>query len=403
MPAVASSLIPQGLDRLGAAEQSASLSAAFHEDADDLLEQLSSVPDSRHRRGRRHALVSVLAISAAAVVGGARSLTAIGEWAADAPQDVLAELGARRHGPSGRYVAPHEATIRRALALVDADALDTAIGSWLAGRTQGAGSSRRRALAVDGKTVRGTCDPQGQGVHLMAALDHATGAVLGQVDVDGKTNEITRFQPLCDRIDLAGAVVTADAMHTQRDHAEYLVADRDADYVLLVKNNQPGLHAPLAALPWRGIPTCQCDTDRGHGRIERRALKVATVAGLRFPHAAQAFQLNRQVRDLHGRLTHVETVLGVTSLTAEQASAAQLAVYIRGHWRIENRLHWVRDVTFAEDVSHVRTGNTPRAMASLRNLVIGALRLAGHTNIAAGLRHAARDFTRPLELLGLQK
>lgn len=342
----------------------------------------------------------VLAVAAAAVATGVRSLSAIGEWAADAPQEVLAALGARWHRRWCRYVAPHEATIRRALGLVDADALDAAIGAWLAEHAS-TEQSGRRAIAVDGKTVRGTCDQQGQGVHLLAAFDHHTGTVAGQVDVDGKTNEIAQWRPLLDGVALAGTVVTADAMHTQRGHAHYL-ADREADYVLTVKNNQPALHARLEALPWRDIPVCHRDNDRGHGRIECRTLKVATVTGLPFPHAAQAFRIQRRVHDLDDTPRHTETVLGITSLDAQQATVEQLATYLRGHWGIENRLHWVRDVTFGEDASQVRTAHAPRVMASLRNLGIGALRLAGHTNIAAGLRHTARNFTRPIQLLGLQ-
>jgi predicted transposase YbfD/YdcC len=127
------------------------------------------------------------------------------------------------------------------------------------------------------------------------------------------------------------------------------------------------------------------------------------VGGLGFPHAAQALQITRRVRDLNAnpRRWRTVTVYAVTSLTTIQASPWQLAGYVRGHWAIENELHWVRDVTFAEDASQVRSGNAPRAMASLRNLAVGALRLAGSANIAAALRHNSRDPTRPLTILGI--
>jgi predicted transposase YbfD/YdcC len=169
---------------------------------------------------------------------------------------------------------------------------------------------------------------------------------------------------------------------------------------LIVKANQPTLHQQLKALPWREIPVADHTRDRGHHRMELRRLQVTTVACLDFPHATQAIRITRRVRSLHGRRWRTVMVYAVTSLTAAQASPARLADWVRGHWGIE-ALHHIRDVTFAEDASQVRTGDAPRAMASLRNLAIGILRLHGHRNIAAALRRNARDATGPLALLGI--
>jgi predicted transposase YbfD/YdcC len=206
---------------------------------------------------------------------------------------------------------------------------------------------------------------------------------------------------LLDRDDLAGAVVTADAMHAQRAHAEYLVAQRGAHYLLTVKRNQPGLHAQLAKLPWRQVPVAHHARQRGHGRVERRTLEVTAVAaGLAFPHAAQAIQIVRRRRPLNSKKWTAETVCAITSLTAIQARPAELAPIIRGHWSIDDRLHWVRDVTYDEDRSQVRTRNGPRVMASLLgNLAITILRLTGQTSIAAALRHHARRPSRPLQTI----
>jgi predicted transposase YbfD/YdcC len=208
------------------------------------------------------------------------------------------------------------------------------------------------------------------------------------------------FATLLDRIDLAGAVTTADAMHAQRAHAEYLVTQRGGHYLLTVKRNQPGLHAQLAALPWRQVPVADQASERGHGRAERRTLKVTAVAaGLAFPHAAQALRIVRRRRPLNSKKWTAETVYAITSLTAIQARPAELAAIVRGHWLIEDRLHWVRDVTYDEDRSQVRTANGPRVMASLRNLAIAILRLTGQTSIAAALRHHARRPSRPLKTI----
>jgi predicted transposase YbfD/YdcC len=363
-----------------------------------LLERLAMLPDPRDRRGRRHTLASVLAVSAAAVVAGARSVTAIAEWATDAPWPILAALGVRCDPLTRRCQVPGEATIRRVLARIDGDAVDATIGAWLADRLRPP-PRPRRVIAVDGKTLRGSAR-SGRQVHLLAALDHHDGAVLAQRQVDGAPGEVPAFQPLLAGLDLVGVVVTADALHTQRDHAAFLV-DRGAEDLLVVKANQPTLHAQLAGLPWRQIPVMDRTRDHGHGRVELRTLKVAAVTGLGFPHAAQAIQVIRRVRAPGSRRWRTVTVYAVTSLALGAASPAQLAGWLRGHWRIENRLHWVRDVDFGEDASTARTGSLPRVMASLRNLAIGALRLAGHPNLAAALRHTGRDPARPLAILGL--
>jgi predicted transposase YbfD/YdcC len=373
-----------------------------------LLDHLAQIADPRHRRGRRHALGAVLAVAVSAVLAGARSLTAIGEWASDAPGQVLAALGVRRDPWTGVWRPPGEATVRRVLARIDPDALDRAIGAWLGGQQPpppttpppATPAAWRRAVAVDGKTLRGSGHHGAAQVHLLAVMDHTTRSVLGQADVDHTTNEIARLRPLLDRLDLTATVVTADALHTQREHADWLVTHKHAAYLLVVKANQPALHQQLKALPWRSIPVADQTRDRGHGRVETRRLQVTTVAGLDFPHATQAIRITRRVRPLTGHKWRTVTVYAVTNLSAAQASPARLADWIRGHWGIE-ALHHTRDVTFAEDACQVRTGTAPRAMASLRNLAIGILRLNGCRNIAAALRCNARDATRVLPLLGI--
>jgi predicted transposase YbfD/YdcC len=369
--------------------QLADLAKDTAEDAPGLLALLAGVADPRHRRGIRHRLMIILALSVCAVLAGARSFTAIAEWAADADEQTLARLGVTGTVPS-------ESTFRRTLQRLDADAFDDLAGRWAAQRTAPR-LGARRVIAVDGKTLRGS-GHGGQGSrHLLAALDHAHGVVLGQVEVDATTNEIPRFSALLDRIEITDAVITADALHAQHAHAEYLHR-RGAHYLLIVKRNQPGLHAQLAALPWRDVPVAYTKRERGHGRTERRTLKVTAVArGLAFPHAAQAIQITRR-RKVKGTWSR-ETCYAVTSLTVTQASPAQLAAIIRGHWGIEDRLHWVRDMDFDEDRSQTRTASGPRIMASLRNLVVTILRLAQARNIAAALRYHARRSSRPLQTI----
>jgi hypothetical protein len=210
-----------------------------------LLDLLAQVPDPRKRRGRRHALAGLLATGIAAVIAGSRSFAAIGQWAADAGPEVLAVLGAVR-GPA------EESTFRRAFALVSPDVLDRVLGAWLHTRAVQAGG--RLVIAIDGKTVRGAKGKGGKAPHLVAALAHGIGAVLGQVAVDAKSNEIPAVRELLKAFaSLAGAVITIDAMHTQTDTAQVILG-RGADYVMTVKGNMPTLYKQLKKLPWSAVP-----------------------------------------------------------------------------------------------------------------------------------------------------
>jgi predicted transposase YbfD/YdcC len=221
---------------------------------------LAAVPDPRARRGIRHRLVVVLTAAVCAVMAGCRSYTAIAEWVADLPVNTAVLLGI----DVGRR--PSEAMIRRLLQAVDPDPLAAAIGAWLAARIPPPAPGCRQAIAVDGKTLRGSRTRDSPARHVLAAADQHTGIVLASTDVDTKTNEITRFAALLDLIDdLRGVVVTADALHCQREHVAYL-DQRGAHWILTVKGNQPGLHQQLAGLPWQLVSDDDRDTARGHGR-----------------------------------------------------------------------------------------------------------------------------------------
>jgi len=235
----------------------------------------------------------------------------------------------------------------------------------------------------------------GKAPHLVAALAHGIGAVLGQVAVEEKSNEIPAVRELLKAFaDVAGAVFTIDAMHTQTDTAKAVLAHR-ADYVMTVKANMPTLYRQLKKLPWAQVPAVSSVTG-DHGRRARRTIKAALApAWTGFDGAAQVAQLRRTVTQ-DGKKT-VEVVYLITS--DGDVDPATLAAWVRGHQEIENRLHWVRDVTYLEDKSLVRTGNAPRVMASLRSLAISLLRLDGHGNIAAANRHHLRDPQRTLKLL----
>jgi len=210
-----------------------------------LLDLLAQLPDPQKRWGRRHSLAGLLAVGIAAVTAGSRSFAAIGQWAADAGADVLAGLGAVR-GPA------EESTFRRAFALISAGVPGQVIGAWLHTRATQAGG--RLVIAVDGKAVRGARNGEEKAPHLVAALAHGIGAVLGQAAVDAKSNEIPAVRELLKAFtDLAGAVITAGALHTQSDTAQ-AITGRHAGCVMTVKANMPALYKQLKKLPWAAIP-----------------------------------------------------------------------------------------------------------------------------------------------------
>lgn len=348
-----------------------------------LKDALGKVPDPRHKRGVRYPFQELLLIMVCAVISGAKTLTMITEWA----QTQASTIGLAAE--NGRF--PSLSTIHRMAVLIDPVALDDAINTWLLHSAQ-EHSPKKLVIAIDGKEARGAKNGTGKRVFLFAALDHRTGTVIGQESIGEKTNEIPHFAPLLDQIpNLAGVAVTADALHTQRVHAEYLDG-RGADYVLTVKNNQRGLRDRIASQTWSTLPVQHTHTEKGHGRTVTWAISVQPAQSrIDLPHAKQTIRITR---DRHEHRTGDKTrehVLAITSLTDTEASPERLSALVREHWGIENRLHWIRDVDYDEDKSQIRTGNAPHIMATLRNLAISLHRIAGATNIAKALRAATHD------------
>jgi predicted transposase YbfD/YdcC len=390
----------------------------------DLFDHFAVLDDPRDQRWVQHPAAVVLTLCAAAVVAGMRSFTATAGWIADTPPGLLHRLYDRCGKPP---LTPSKTTIWQVITHADTAAVDAAVGTWLATRADidittdttdhpdpqskqccPVGTTERQqdlqppraVLAVDGKRVRGAVDADGNAPHLLAAATHEHGLVLAQIDVHHKTNEIPMFAPLLDTINISGMLITADCLHTQRKHACYL-HQRGADFVFCVKDNQPNLFTALDVLAWTDVPVTHTTTTRGHGRIETRTLQIMPAPpDLPFPHVKQVFLVERQVSDLSGTPLSNVAILGVTSMTAVRGTPALIAAAVRGQWRIEV-LHWIRDTIYREDDSRVRTKSGPRIMATLRNLAIGALRLAGRNDIAEATRWATRNTERPFTILGL--
>jgi predicted transposase YbfD/YdcC len=367
-----------------------------------LIEVLAEIPDFRSPHGKRHPLGAILALACSAMLCGYRSYTAIAEWGRHYGAHLVQALGFTHR-------APCAATLHTVLRRVDREALEAQLGAWaeaLLGEASAPGEGED-AIAIDGKTLRGSQKQGAPGAHLLSALAHRVGLTLAQQAVDDKTNEIPVALDLLQHIVLKGRIVTMDALLTQRHLAQHIVAAR-GDYVMVVKENQPQLlddiQTVFALAPIAGERrTVAATVDLGHGRIEQRCLQTSNIlAGYSdWPGLAQVFRLERHVIRKKTGEVRTEVVTGVTSLEPERADAARLLALVRGHWSIENRSHWVRDVTFDEDRSQVRCGNIPQVMAALRNTVVGLIRWAGHTNIAAACRRFAAQPQAALRLIGI--
>ena len=366
-----------------------------------MMEALAGVPDPRARRGVRYSWTLLLGLVAAAMASGNKHGRAIAQWVrehAETLEGVLELEGSR---------LPSESTLRRALEKVDVEALEERLAGYSAGLdTQDQGLRRQ---AMDGKQVRG-CGAHGRLMHLLSVANHKSGAVLSQVQVEVKENEIVAAPGLLAGLELKGTVTTMDAMLTQRAIAQQILR-QGGHYLMVVKDNQPSMREAIAELfevgswmpsevgtrYWR-----YSNTSKGHGRLETRTLESSTVleGWIDWPGLGQVLRRCCERVVLATGKVGRETTYAVTSLKPQQAGPEILEGFWRGHWGIENRCHHVRDVTLGEDARQAYTGSTPQALAALRNSLIALMRRTGWTSIADALRHYAAHPNRALALVG---
>jgi predicted transposase YbfD/YdcC len=360
-------------------------------DLGSLYADLARVHDKRHARGLRHALVTVLVYILLAKLAGQDRVYGISQWVKHR-QAALAEALALTV-----VKAPSVNTYRRVLGnSIDIEEFEQVVREFFAGLPH-AGQSI--VIALDGKALRGTI-PAGQthGRHLLAAYLPAEGWVLYQVEVLNKENEISAAPRVLNCLDLRGKVVTGDAMFAQRELSRQIV-EAGGDYVWTVKDNQSALRQDIALLfqpeqTVKGFSPALKDfrttqtIEKGHGREERRLLTASAELNgyLDWPRAAQVFKLERNIKRSADGKTSSEVVYGITSLTANEASPAQLLTLNRSHWGIENGLHYRRDETLREDWCHLKGGQAPRAMAVINNLIVGLVLHLKYTNLAEARR-----------------
>jgi predicted transposase YbfD/YdcC len=372
-------------------------------DVSSLLEMLEQVPDPRKSRGKIYRLSFILAVALVATLAGASNFRQIRDMAADMPPSLLAKLGGRWCWLLGRFRCPSERTIRRVLETIDAAELDRIVGAWLRSVLRRAADGVV-ALAVDGKVLKGAwTDANGQ-FTLFSAMVQREAVTVAQVQVPADTNEITQVEALLAEVPVAEGeqvVVTMDAAHTQRDTAEYLTGKRGFDYVMTVKNNQPQL---LDAVYTQCLPRLQHSPDHtveehGRGLVKRWETWVTDATGIDFPHIEQVAAIRRNTYTTSGTWLRKEYAWIITSGEATTITAAHLHDHIRGHWGIENKNHYPRDVVWREDAQQIYTGSSPQVLATLRNLALGLFRLKGITKVKETTERIARDRNRALPLL----
>lgn len=367
-----------------------------------LRSYLAQLCDPRQARGIRYRLVDLLTLLILAKLSGEDSMKGMAEWVRFREETLLRLLDIPRQR------LPHQTTYQRVLDQLEVTALEGIIGAYLARQTDQTGLT----VTLDGKVLRGTIPEGGrQGMHLVAAYVPQQRVVLMQVEVADKASELTAAPQILEALDLQDCVVTGDALFTQRDLCAQIVQAGGA-YLLPVKANQPDLQQAIADVftspavsPGHSPVHLSHETtetyDCGHGRIEQRYLTVTSElnAYLDWPHLGQVFRLQRVVQRPKTRKITYEVVFGVTSLPPETCSPERLLYLLRQHWDIENRLHYVRDVTFGEDACRIRHTQQQRVLACLNNLAIGLIGLTHFNYAPEARRYFDANYEQALQML----
>lgn len=373
-----------------------------------LLAFLRTVPDPRKPRGKRYSWELLMAIVCCALLSGCSTGSAIADWAANHAFEVAAWLGIPLRA------VPSHSTLRRALRYVDIEALQRQVSRYVGalgeahdpqGTIADTDGLPLRAVAVDGKEVRGA-SAHGERVQLVSMVRHGSADTVAQRQVARGSSEITAVSELLSGRDLRGLVVTLDALHTQRATAQQIL-DQGGDYLMVVKQNQPTLYQDIDTLFQDSQPVAEadrqsyCSCNKGHGRLERRTLICSReLSGyLDWPGARQVAKRSCWRKDMRTGEESLESSYAVTSLGRDRAGARELERLWRGHWTIENRVHYVRDETLKEDRCQIRKGNAPWALAALKNALLAGLRHVGWSNIAEALRYYGASTARALAFI----
>jgi predicted transposase YbfD/YdcC len=380
-------------------------------EAKSVYQALQRVKDGRGKRGRRYTAAVVLTLMLLAKLAGEKTVSGIAEWVR------LRAAWVREQLPFKDERLPCANTYQYVCDHVALDELNQYLGELFApaapvSRPPTAGveavASGVVHLAVDGKSLRGTrrIAPAKAAEQVVGLYNVTEQAMMRQRSIASKGKERAAAAALIDGLDLQGCVVSADALHTQPSWCRTILAQH-GDYLVVAKRNQSELRQAIALLfsqpprPFLFPEATARTVDKQHGRLEVRHLRTSAELGdyltPHWPAVAQVFQVERIITR-HGRTTH-ELAYGMTSLTPTRLPPADLLALIRAHWHIENRTHWRRDVTLAEDACRISLGQTPQVLATLNNTVLALVDRLRLPNLAAALRHFAAQPATALTLL----
>jgi predicted transposase YbfD/YdcC len=363
-------------------------------------EYLGEVKDTRRQWGHLwHKLIDVLVIAFAATLAGYEDfeeMEAFGRLKYDFFKGFLALP----------HNIPDESTFRRVLRQIDPQELQNGLGKWLLdiGNSQGKDVKTGRLINVDGKTIRGSKKEGTHAVHVVSAWVGEHNLVLGQLATDEKSNEITAVPQLLNLMDVTGDIITADAMSCQKEIVK-TIRKKEADYILAVKENQPTLHenikeyfdgmesGEIREMPqdvWQGT------WEKKHGREEKRELR--TVSDLDWMENRESWQDLKTIVQYRVFRKEAGKEMVQTDhyyISSGDFNADEFLKYIRGHWSIENNLHWMLDICFREDECRARTGNAPLNLNILRKMALHRLKKLDMTQKRASIKrrmmHTALD------------
>lgn len=373
-------------------------------DISGLLRMLASVPDPRGRRGMQYPLEFSLAVCVVATLAGAKNYREIGSHAADMPQELLKKLGARWSWFKLRYAYPSKSAIRYLLTRIDAAALDAITCSWIFTQARRGDDKDEWVIAIDGKVLRGAWTDENDKVTLFSAMLHDKAITVAQVRVPDGTNEITQAEAILEATEIPegkSALFTMDAAHAQNETAEVIGGKPGFGYVVTVKGNQPTLQRAVfdKVLPLLCEAPHDLVLEHSGGRIKKWSCWITGAEGVDFPHARQTAFVRRDSFEISGDRISKETALILTGGKPGEMTAADVNRHVRKHWGIENKSHYVRDTVYREDHGQAWSGEGPQALASLRNLAVGLIRLKGEDAIRETTQWINRNQSRALNFM----
>lgn len=344
---------------------------------------LAGIPEFRGAKGREYALGFILAVCVVAALAGAKNYREIATVAAGICQRQLQILGAEWDCFRNCYKCPRRTTIWYVLTRIDAAMLDKITGTWLLARARKHKDEDGKIMweiAIDGKVMRGAWTDENDQVTLFSAMLQEENLTIAQVRVPDGTNETTQVKALASELgieDGESVLVTLDAAHCNKETAELIGGKAGWDYLITVKTDKPTLYQKAAdkIRPLLSRTPDDIMTDRSRGVIKTWSCWITDADGINFPHISQAACICREIFTLTGEKISKDIAIQVTSATRESMNAASMNGHTRRHWGIENKSHYIRDTVYREDHNQSWARNGPQALASLRNLATGLLRI----------------------------